>query len=734
MENADDPDNDREVDLEVGDVIVYSMNDGADLVAVEVVSITEGARVNAETTRPGESPKIEFRGIGEYQGEEERLRLEFAFYDPADAAFDGAADLGVIAERIQSGLGTSVEQTTSIRLGDVDDTGMGSNDNGFRIEGVGADLSSLHSYTLEDGGSFTPEIEVDGFVRFRGTVNNPDDDIQLNYLNTDRFEVELLNDADRTAGFGFGFRQSSFTNAITTAENGTDSDNDGIADHLDLDSDNDGITDNIEAQTTADYIAPNADSEADYIANQGVNSAYVGIAGFDQANTDGDEYVDRLDLDSDNDGVLDIIESGLGNNDTDGDGRTDATVGFNGLDDSATHEAADDFTDVSGLGHDGSTFQLADSDDDTAADGSDATPTETDLDYRDNVEPVDTDGDGVADAIDIDDDNDGILDVDEAAELIAVQGQLGFFHNGESNSDGSQTFGVVSYDPGASPNVTDILDLSGQTPLTNNGQAANTDSRVGEGLSEDPSTTGFEFDLLGADSPDLATAIANDDFVEVYFKLAEGINDVTITETFHTLALQAGGGSNLGNYQLAAAISSDGFTSSDVLFDPYLIEPTIPDGSGPFQFTPQFPDELNSIALSGGAEYRIRFYIFDSQNPDELPRSMISSSDLARWTQATECRRVILMVMELSTAWTSTATMMASPIMWKLKQQATTLRQAALAEPKRLLIPTTMDWMIITKSKLVLLDSMRMVSAYCRSTPTVTGQLTTSTLTATTMV
>ena len=460
VENSDDPDNDREVDLEVGDVIVYSMNDGADLVAVEVVSITEGARVNAETTRPGESPKIEFRGIGEYQGEEERLRLEFAFYDPADAAFDGAADLGVIAERIQSGLGTSVEQTTSIRLGDVDDTGMGSNDNGFRIEGVGADLSSLHSYTLEDGGSFTPEIEDDGFVRFRGTVNNPDDDIQLNYLNTDRFEVELLNDADRTAGFGFGFRQSSFTNAITTAENGTDSDNDGIADHLDLDSDNDGITDNIEAQTTADYIAPNADSEADYIANQGVNSAYVGIAGFDQANTDGDEYVDRLDLDSDNDGVLDIIESGLGNNDTDGDGRTDATVGFNGLDDSATHEAADDFTDVSGLGHDGSTFQLADSDDDTAADGSDATPTETDLDYRDNVEPVDTDGDGVADAIDIDDDNDGILDVDEAAELIAVQGQLGFFHNGESNSDGSQTFGVVSYDPGASPNVTDILDLS----------------------------------------------------------------------------------------------------------------------------------------------------------------------------------------------------------------------------------------------------------------------------------
>ena len=116
------------------------------------------------------------------------------------------------------------------------------------------------------------------------------------------------------------------------------------------------------------------------------------------------EYVDRLDLDSDNDGVFDIVESGLANNDTNRDGRTDNSVGINGLDDSAAHEAADDFTDVSGLGHDGSTFQLADSDEDTAADGSDATPLIADLDYRDNF-GRDTDNDGVTDEEDIDDDN-----------------------------------------------------------------------------------------------------------------------------------------------------------------------------------------------------------------------------------------------------------------------------------------------------------------------------------------
>ena len=35
-----------------------------------------------------------------------------------------------------------------------------------------------------------------------------------------------------------------------------DSDEDGIANYLDIDSDNDGITDNIEAQSTADFAPP----------------------------------------------------------------------------------------------------------------------------------------------------------------------------------------------------------------------------------------------------------------------------------------------------------------------------------------------------------------------------------------------------------------------------------------------------------------------------------------------
>ena len=112
----------------------------------------------------------------------------------------------------------------------------------------------------------------------------------------------------------------------------------------------------------------------------------------------------------------------MANNDSDNDGQTNGTVGVNGLDNDATIESSDNYTDVNGLAHDGTNF-LDDTDNDTAADnGSDASPLGIDLDYRDNSDDacdpnissnLDTDGDGVADLCDLDDDNDGILDADE---------------------------------------------------------------------------------------------------------------------------------------------------------------------------------------------------------------------------------------------------------------------------------------------------------------------------------
>ncbi|MGO4818041.1 T9SS type B sorting domain-containing protein [Flavobacterium sp. W22_SRS_FP1] len=88
-----------------------------------------------------------------------------------------------------------------------------------------------------------------------------------------------------------------------------DSDRDGISDQLDSDSDNDGILDAIEAQAIV-LARLNADTN-----NDGLDNAFE--PGLTPVDTDGDGITDYLDLDSDNDGILDSVETGI---DTDSDG------------------------------------------------------------------------------------------------------------------------------------------------------------------------------------------------------------------------------------------------------------------------------------------------------------------------------------------------------------------------------------------------------------------------------
>ncbi len=178
----------------------------------------------------------------------------------------------------------------------------------------------------------------------------------------------------------------------------TDSDSDGLIDRLDIDKDNDGITDNVEAQTTADYIAPSGtgtamvDADGDglddnYDADT-ANTTSAASLGLSQVDTDGDGTVDTLDADSDNDGLTDTDEAGHGvtqaaidaSADTDGDGLKDVVEGADNNDGFDVNDENLDATDTN--------FLLADSDNDTAADGSNAVPLSHDLDFRDNVSPV----------------------------------------------------------------------------------------------------------------------------------------------------------------------------------------------------------------------------------------------------------------------------------------------------------------------------------------------------------
>ena len=127
---------------------------------------------------------------------------------------------------------------------------------------------------------------------------------------------------------------------------GLDNDADGIADYLDADSDNDGISDANEAGMT--------DVDGDGVVDNFVDADANGLDDATTANpvlfvdTDGDSVPDWLDLDSDNDGLTDIIESGGGDENGDGvvDGFTDADN--NGLHDGSAGSASID-TDGDGV-------------------------------------------------------------------------------------------------------------------------------------------------------------------------------------------------------------------------------------------------------------------------------------------------------------------------------------------------------------------------------------------------
>ena len=118
----------------------------------------------------------------------------------------------------------------------------------------------------------------DSSYHFRG---GPELDYELAENTTYTFRVYLYNDTGQGVNGSNGqvdqIGRVSFDDTIfrITSTSLVDSDGDGVANALDLDSDNDGIADNIEAQATADYIAPVADDAATYLANNGLNSAYV---------------------------------------------------------------------------------------------------------------------------------------------------------------------------------------------------------------------------------------------------------------------------------------------------------------------------------------------------------------------------------------------------------------------------------------------------------------------------
>ena len=157
----------------------------------------------------------------------------------------------------------------------------------------------------------------------------------------------------------------------TEAFVGTDTDGDGIPDHCDLDSDNDGISDLVESGQNASVVDTDGDGMHDGPVDPatGIPLAAGGGTGVQPVDTDGDVVDDYLDLDSDNDGIADAIEA-------------QPTAGY---------QSPSIGTDADGDG-------VVDTFDSTTGLGGDFTA------------PEDTDGDGTPDYLDLDSDDDGLTD------------------------------------------------------------------------------------------------------------------------------------------------------------------------------------------------------------------------------------------------------------------------------------------------------------------------------------
>ncbi len=328
-----------------------------------------------------------------------------------------------------------------------------------------------------------------------------------------------------------------------------DSDGDGIVDRLDIDSDNDGITDNVEAQTTQGYTELTGnDSDGD-----GLDDAYdadgssdaILSAGLDPVDTDLDGTDDFIDTDSDDDGTSDTDEAGHGvsqadidaSGDADGDGLKDAVEGSDANDGFDVNDENLDATDTN--------FLLADSDNDTAADGSNAAPTDVDLDYRDDA--------AAPDAVD-----DTATVNEDTAVIVSVL-------TNDSDLDGD-TLSISSFGQGADGTVTDNGDGTlTYTPDENFNGSDSFTYTVSDGTGgTDTATVNVTVDPVN-DAPDAIDDAASTD-EETAVVISVLTNDVDVDgDTLSVLGVSQGAnGSTVRNGDGTVTYTPDeGFDGSD---------------------------------------------------------------------------------------------------------------------------------------------------------------------------
>ncbi|NJR38142.1 MAG: hypothetical protein HC781_03930 [Leptolyngbyaceae cyanobacterium CSU_1_4] len=252
---------------------------------------------------------------------------------------------------------------TDVKVTDVDDFNMESATLILTTRPNGSDESLAISGSLPSGINATAYDPLTGILKLTGSAsiaNYQAAIASITYQNTtvvkntsNRTVTVMVNDGEKESTIATttilfdsdGDRASDSSDLDDdndgipdlTEQNGNptrDTDGDGILDTLDLDADNDGITDLQESGLSTVIIAildkdndgvidPTQNFGGNGLSNSLETTPDSGILNYAPVDTDGDKKPNFQDLDSDNDGLSDLSESGSGYLDGNGDKMVD---------------------------------------------------------------------------------------------------------------------------------------------------------------------------------------------------------------------------------------------------------------------------------------------------------------------------------------------------------------------------------------------------------------------------